>query len=357
VAVGDQLEGVQLDQVRVQARDWVRLSAELFTPVYSPTTAVQRISERLLSSDASEEVPALAFLKACVDEFAAARSSQATKAKRKPTTEPLAKLFYKRPSGLLNLPPRALPSLPQRPPRKAPASFDILAFGKSRFQEPRIKAPVFDTDEELFHASTDEEAVRASQLPRKITPTAPFEPGEFERLRDENDYLLDKAAKTEAALEESISFCDQIAIEHDLLMQQNSKLKRLLSVVTDRLVRASPALLKDLDFSEVLNDPCKDFKATGILKQLEEPEESLELPLQHSPPSPSFSPKHFIGGDTEDDDILVAILPNSSTHPKMLSFAAGARILKLGEAQGWLLGEDLGTGRRGYFPPTCVTRE
>ena len=355
--MGDQLEGVRLDQVTVQAKDWVRLSAELFAPVYSPTTAVQRISERLLSTDASEEVPALSYLKACMDELAAARSAQAAKARSKPKAQPLAKLFYKRPSGLLNLPPRSHPTPPQRPPRKAPATFDILAFGKSRFQEPRSKTPVFDTDEELFRASTDEEATRASQLPRKIASASPFTSGEVERLRDENDYLLDKASKTEAALEESIAFCDQVSVEHDLLMQQNSKLKRFLSVVTDRLVRANPALLKDLDFSEVLNDPCKDFKTTGILKQLEEPEERLEMPLQQSPPSPSFSPKHFIGGDLEEDDILVAILPNSSTHPKMLSFAAGARILKLGEAQGWLLGEELGSGRRGYFPPTCVTRE
>ena len=346
-----------MELLKVQANDWVRLSAELFAPVYSPTIAVQRLTQRLLTSDASEEVPAVSFLKACLEEFTAARNSQSAKTPRKPKSEPLAKLFYKRPSGILNLPPRSLPTPPQKPPRKAPASFDILAFGKSPFQEPRLRTPVMETDEELFRASTDEEALaRACQMPRKFATSVVLESSELQRYREENEYLLDKCGKTEAALEESISFCDQVSVEHDLLLQQNAKLKRLLSVVTDRLVRANPTLLKDLDFTDVLNDPCKEFRPTGILKQLEDDDEPTELSQEPAPQSPSFSPKHYIGS-VEEEEILIAILPNQSTHPKMLSFPVGARILKLGEAQGWLLGEEISTGRKGYFPPTCVTHE
>jgi len=40
--------------------------------------------------------------------------------------------------------------------------------------------------------------------------------------------------------------------------------------VTDKLIRVDSKLIKDIDFSEIINDPCKEFKPTGILDEKQE---------------------------------------------------------------------------------------
>ena len=86
----------------------------------------------------------------------------------------------------------------------------------------------------------------------------------------------DKALET---LSESIAYSDDIAYEHDLLLLQNAKLKKKFSEVVDALIKVNPDAIQEIDFEDVLQDPCRGIKLTGILKDTEN---AVNLPRQIS---------------------------------------------------------------------------
>ena len=118
-------------------------------------------------------------------------------------------------------------------------------------------------DEELAQARVDDSTV---EVRIKASPFNGFQPvpevgnsTECAGLREEIEDLKAEQRQNQATVEELMSFCQRVSSQHDQLLAQNGKLKRLLSLVTDRLIRLDPKLIKDIDFSEVINDPCKEF--------------------------------------------------------------------------------------------------
>lgn len=202
---------------------------------------------------------------------------------------------------------------------------------------------------------------------------------ELEDYQRDLEEVITERDRIKEALEETIEFCDTVSYEHDLLLIQNSKLKKLLSVVTDKLIRIDSKHISDLDFSEILNDPCKDFKPTGILKEKPDSKygnvhvsftdqyDNTEYEMFQSktkqenpkkeernrkiPPTPKFT---LEGNSFSEEDIFVSSFDYKPSQSGLLNMGKGDKIHKLSELDDWFFGENLRTGDKGFFPPNFV---
>lgn len=72
------------------------------------------------------------------------------------------------------------------------------------------------------------------------------------QLKEEEE----ESSRLRDALEETIELCDAVSYQHDILLIQNSKNKNLIASLADKLLEIDESLLKEFDFSEIINDPC-----------------------------------------------------------------------------------------------------
>jgi len=264
------LDVFNLEKLIISTQDWVPVLSQAFAGTYSPTASVQRLSQRLVDTDYTDTIPASVLLECCMAEFQEVQ--QRKKAPRtpprkghKPKCESLDQLFYRNPERLFEAVSQAKPLTK----KSAPSDFSLMNFGKHPFREPKPKASesmrpstTLFYDEELAQASVDDRTevrVRAVPFNGFQATSEPENKAEVSMLREEVGKLRAEQGQSQAAVEELMTFCQRVSSQHDQLLTQNGKLKRLLSLVTDRLIRLDPKLIKDIDFTEVINDPCRDF--------------------------------------------------------------------------------------------------
>lgn len=159
-------------------------------------------------------------------------------------------------------------------------------------------------------------------------------------------------------MEETIEFCDTVSYEHDVLLIQNAKIKQVLSLVTDKLIRIDPNLIDDIDFNDVLNDPCSSYKPTGILKEkgIEDPmaiQSEEESPQKYPPTEMPFS---VSAGENigKSHDFYRAVIDFNAQHPSILALNQGDIIKKTSEVDEYYYGQNLRTGTQGFFDPQVV---
>ena len=221
-------------------------------------------------------------------------------------------------------------------------------------------------DEEL-NGATVEESPPSSAKPMfyKISNVYENHSEELAQCQYELQKHIAEKDKIKEALEETVEFCDSVSYEHDLLLIQNSKLKKLLSIVTDKLIRIDQDAINDIDFSDVLDDPCMDFKPTGILKEKKNRKGKfeknrhnlLDLPFSESagrdmgkkkvPATPKFS----VGTNEFEEDMFVCCEEYMPSQAGLLNMKKGDKIKKISELDDWYFGENMGSGNRGFFPP------
>ena len=312
-----------------------------------PTTCVQKITKRLLDADLSNEIPANLLLVHLVEEY---QSSF-----KKPS--------IKQPVQIKQV------EKPRLPPRQNNADFDIMKYGKHSAipKKQSTRENSFIVDEEL-HCATVEESPPSSEKPMFYRISNTFDKTHSEELiqcENELQKIIEEKDKIKEALEETVDFCDSVSYEHDLLLIQNSKLKKLLSIVTDKLIRIDQDAINDIDFSDVLDDPCMDFKPTGILKENKNGKGKYEknrhnllnLPFSETagreihkkkiPATPKFSET----SNEFDADIFVCCDNYIPSQPGLLNMKKGDKIKKISELDDWYFGENLGNKTRGFFPP------
>lgn len=245
--------------------------SQAFAGTYSPTASVQRLSERLVDTDYTDNIPASVLLECCMAEFQEMQMRK--KAPRtpprkghKPKCESLDQLFYRNPEKLFEAAATAKPLAK----KSAPSNFSLMNYGKHPFHEHKPKASesmrpstTLFYDEELAQASVDDKPeVRVKAVPFNGFQTAVSDPtkqAENAILKEEIEKLQAEQRQSQGTIEELMVFCQRVSSQHDQLLAQNGKLKRLLSLVTDKLIRLDPKLIKDIDFTEVINDPCREF--------------------------------------------------------------------------------------------------
>ena len=259
---------------------------------------------------------------------------------------------------------------PKLPPRQEKVSFDIMKYGKfQNIKKTSTRENSFIIDEEL-HTATVEESPPSNEKPMfyKILSTSENNSGELFQTQQELQRIISEKDKIKEALEETVDFCDSVSYEHDLLLIQNSKLKKLLSVVTDKLIRIDQDAINEIDFSDVLDDPCMDFKPTGILKEKKNGKGKyeknrhnlLDLPFSETagkdinkkkvPATPKFS----VPSNEFDDNMLVCNEEYLPSQPGLLNMKKGDKIKKISELDDWFFGENLQNGNRGFFPPNNI---
>lgn len=336
-----ELQGLKLNQT-----EWVSVAVRMFTGLLKPTISVQRVTKRLLDSDYTDEVPGNVLLVHIVEEYS-------TNLCKKPqvngkTNGQLAK--------------------PKPPPRKT-GDFDIMKYGKHVVGPKKLgtRENSFYIDEEL-HSATVEASPPSTEKPvfYRISNSFDNHSEELHRCREELEKVVTDKDKLKEALEETVEFCDSVSYEHDLLLIQNSKLKKLLSIVTDKLIRIDQDAINDIDFSDVLEDPCVEFKPTGILKEKKNgksqksKEHYLDLPFSENagkdigkkkvPATPKFS----VAQNEFEEDVLVCSEDYLPSQAGLLNMKKGERIKKISELDDWFFGENLENGTRGFFPPTSI---
>jgi hypothetical protein len=90
------------------------------------------------------------------------------------------------------------------------------------------------------------------------------------KLRQEISVLNIEKNRLKDSYDETQSFADQATYQHDMLLLQYGKLKKLLSKTIDKLIKVNPALIKDIDFKDVMIDPCKEYEPLGNVRTSEE---------------------------------------------------------------------------------------
>jgi hypothetical protein len=402
---------------------WVALSSRVFADCYKPTNCVERITSRLMDEEYTDEIPASHFLECCVQEFLEMKDRQGTtegKGNKNKDVPSLDKMLYRRASRLLNLPPRDnKPKAPARSNKfQLPKNFNIMEYARNfKEKEPNPKvqniplktpekkqtvsakkpAPIYKNtilDEELANAISEEDQSTIRSARFYSPEDLPFTPSttnydlkhEVETLREELEVSEREKIRLKEALEELIEYSDTVSYEHDMLLIQNKKIKKLLSNVTDKLIRYDRSALKDLSFSDVLNDPCRDFKPTGILQEQEEAssftnllsvEEDEELnssppsnfrravdmplmidPAQNNKKKPINTPKFTDGALStfDEESEVLAIDSFKGTHANMLSMDAGDRIKIYTQVDNWYFGKNDRTGAKGFFSSECVRK-
>lgn len=206
-------------------------------------------------------------------------------------------------------------------------------------------------------------------------------PEEIKEYKRELEQVVQERDHIKEALDETIEFCDTVSYEHDLLLIQNRKLKKILSLVTDKLIRIDSKLIKDIDFSEIINDPCKDFKPTGILDEKQENEhnkntnatnEDFEIPepigrgfdmpfsenagKNINKKNVPFTPKFTLSNEEFDETAFKCVKDHTPTQAGFLSMSKGDVIKKISELDEWYFGENLSSGARGFFTPDLVSK-
>jgi hypothetical protein len=294
--VGDNPKAsVLMKNLSLKTDEWVNIVSLIFNSEYKPTACVERISHRLLESEYTTEIPAIVLLKTCMSEYEdiKSKSKAASSHRRNSSTSTV----YKRIEDLLDKKnqQRPLPIPNQKNKYKLPQDWDIMSYAKRKrpmFHSNR-KMRLLD-DEELANATVDKSPHRRPQTVHYYQVNTqedsadedPWHSGVTDDLtpsRKEIEQLTSERDRLREALEETIEFCDAVSYEHDLLLTQNVKIKRVLSLVTDKLIRMNPKLLYDIDFGDVINDPCSEFQPTGILKETLGYDTPKEVELENRP--------------------------------------------------------------------------
>lgn len=347
IKLGDNFKAeTDLQALKLNQTEWVSVAVKMFTGLLKPTISVQRVTKRLLDSDYTDEVPGNILLVHIVEEYSAN--------------------LLKKPQ--VNGKPIGQQPKPKLPPRKT-ADFDIMKYGKNVAVAKKLgtRENSYYIDEEL-HSATVEASPPSTEKPVFYRISNSFESNneELYRCREDLEKAVSDKDRLKEALEETVEFCDSVSYEHDLLLIQNSKLKKLLSIVTDKLIRIDQDAINDIDFSDVLDDPCADFKPTGILKEKKNGKSEknkqhyLDLPFSESagkeigkkkvPATPKFS----VAQSEFEEDILVCGEDYLPSQAGLLNMKKGERIKKISELDDWFFGENLENGTRGFFPPTSI---
>jgi Variant SH3 domain len=345
IKLGDNFKGdADLCSLSLTQTEWVNVAVKMFVGVMKPTTCVQRITSRLLNSEFTNEVPANLLLVELIEEYVLINT--------KNTPKTLSKT----------------PDKPKPPPRQSKVDFDIMKYGNHGNNKKTITRENSFLDEEL-NSATVEESPPSSEKPVFYSLANGYDNHSEENFfQQEIQRIVSEKDKIKEALEETIDFCDSVSYEHDLLLIQNSKLKKLLSVVTDKLIRIDQDAINDIDFSDVLDDPCMDFKPTGILKEKKNGQGKfeknrhnlLDLPFSETagreinrkkvPATPKFS----VSSNDFEDDIFFCIEDYLPSQPGLLNIKKGDRIKKISELDDWYFGENTQNGTRGFFPPNNI---
>ena len=348
IKLGDNYKGeIELQQVKLSQSEVVSVAAKMFNGLVSATSIVQRLTIRLLNSDFTDEVPGNVLLVMLVEEYFEIRNKKINAGNGAKTVQ----------------------AKPKLPPRKESNGFDIMKYGKHANGPKRIgtRENSFYIDEEL-HGATVEASPPSNEKPvfYRISNNFDSSAEELGICRDELEKVVMEKDRLKEALEETVEFCDSLSYEHDLILIQNSKLKKLLSIVTDKLIRIDQDAINDIDFTDVLEDPCVDFKPTGILKEKKNGKTEkgkkhyLDLPFsEHAgkdmgkkkiPVSPKFSASQ----NEFEDDILVCCENYLPSQAGLLNMNKGDKIKKISELDDWFFGENLENGSRGFFPPSSI---
>ena len=352
IKLGDSYKAeTEIQSLMLNQSEWVSLTLKMFSGLLKPTTCVQKITKKLLDADYdyTSEVPGNVLLVNLVEEYRLSFYSQTDPKNNK------EKLHEK----------------PKPPPRSEKVEFDIMKYGKNTgTKKMGTRENSFNIDEEL-HSATVEESPLSYEKPMfyRISNASDHHSEELIQCQQELQRVIAKKDEIKEALEETVDFCDSVSYEHDLLLIQNSKLKKLLSIVTDKLIRIDQEAINDIDFSDVLDDPCMDFKPTGILKEKSSNGKGrydayrnnyLDLPFSETagkdiqkkkvPATPKFSE-----GTTEfDADSMVCCEDYLPSQPGLLNMKKGDVIKKISELDDWFFGENTQSGTRGFFPPSSV---
>ena len=348
IKLGDNYKGeVELQQVKLSQSEVVSVAVKMFNGLVSATSIVQRLTIRILNSDYTGEVPGNILLVMVVEEYFEMRNKKNNAG-----------------SG-----PKIVQAKPRLPPRKENNGFDIMKYGKHA-NEPKktgTRETSFYIDEEL-HGATVEASPPSNEKPvfYRISNTFDSSAEELGFCRDELEKVVVEKDRLKEALEETVKFCDSLSYEHDLILIQNSKLKKLLSIVTDKLIRIDQDAINDIDFTDVLEDPCVDFKPTGILKEKKNgkiekgKKHYLDLPFSENagkdmgkkkiPVSPKFSASQ----NEFEDDVLMCCESYLPSQAGLLNMSKGDKIKKISELDDWFFGENLENGSRGFFPPSSI---
>lgn len=347
IKLGDNFKAeTELESLSLTQTEWVNVAVKLFTGLIKPTTCVQKITKRLLDADITGEVSGSVLLVHLVEEY----QTTYKKVVKAPTT--VGK------NG----------TRPRLPPRQNKVDFDIMKYGKHSVNPKKAstRENSFIIDEEL-HGATVEESPPSSEKPMfyKISNVYDNHSEDLLQSQYELQKVITEKDRIKEALEETVDFCDSVSYEHDLLLIQNSKLKKLLSIVTDKLIRIDQEAINDIDFAVVLDDPCMDFKPTGILKekkngkgQYEKNRHNfLDLPFSETagkeinkkkiPATPKFS----VVSNEFEEDVYMCSEDYLPSQPGLLNMKKGDKVKKISELDDWFFGENIGSGTRGFFPP------
>jgi hypothetical protein len=346
IKLGDNIKGESdLQSLKLSQTEWVSVASKMFTGVLKPTSIVPKITKRLLDSDFTDEVPGNVLLVHIVEEYSENLKKPAVNGNKAPTARP------------------------KPPPRKEINGFDLMKYGKhvTGPKKTSTRETSFYVDEEL-HSATVEASPPSTEKPvfYRISSTFESHSEELHHLRDDLERTVIEKDRLKEALEETVEFCDSLSYEHDLLLIQNSKLKKLLSIVTDKLIRIDQDSINEIDFTDVLDDPCVDFKPTGILKEKknvkgDKNRQYLDLPFSESagkdvgkkkvPATPKFS----ANSAEVDVDVLVCCEDYLPSQAGLLNMNKGDKIKKISELDDWFFGENLENGTRGFFPPASIS--
>ncbi|OMJ84897.1 hypothetical protein SteCoe_13879 [Stentor coeruleus] len=349
IKLGDNFKAeTDLQSLSLNQNEWVNVVMKLFTGVAKPTSCVQKITKRLLDDDFTDEVPGNVLLVDFVEEYYDS--------------------LIRKNAGKLQSKTHDKPKLP---PRQGKVSFDIMKYGKHvQNKKPSTRENSYIIDEEL-HMATVEESPPTNEKPvfYKISTSYDNHSDELYHCQQELQKTVCEKDRIKEALEETVDFCDSVSYEHDLLLIQNSKLKKLLSIVTDKLIRIDQDAINDIDFSDVLDDPCIDFKPTGILKEktngkgkYEKGRQNfLDLPYSEAagkdmqkkkvPATPKFSATT----NEFEEEVIICAEEYMPSQPGLLNMKKGDRVKKISELDDWFFGENLETGTRGFFPPSNIS--
>ena len=390
IKLGDNYKGeLELQQVKLSQSEVVSVAVKMFNGLASATSIVQKLTARLLDSDFTDVVPGNVLLvnlieiyyermsqKVCVGKGigngrgnvgvngvnganGASGASGACGAHGNNAAN-----GNNGTNGAKNSVDK-----PKLPPRKESNGFDIMKYGKHVSGPKKISTQEnsFYIDEEL-HSATVEASPPSNEKPvfYRISNTFDNFSEELSFCRDELEKTVIEKDKLKEALEETVEFCDSLSYEHDLLLIQNSKLKKLLSIVTDKLIRIDQDAINDIDFTDVLDDPCVDFKPTGILKEKKNAKTEkgrqhyLDLPFSENagkdmgkkkvPATPKFSASQ----NEFEEDVLVCCEDYLPSQAGLLNMSKGDKIKKISELDDWFFGENLENGTRGFFPPASI---
>ena len=333
-----------LHEFTLTTQEWVNIASKAFSDCCRPTSFVQIISSRLLELEYTL-VPAEVFIYYCIQEY--------KEVKKK--TAHTSQMFISTPKVT-------------KPPRKV---FDLMAFGRA--QSPRFDAK---TPPKPVQRPPKPQENRQPLVLKNTQGTLTAETGEsMDRLIEQVASLKAERDQLKDTLEETVEFCDTVSQQHDLLLDQYTKIKHLACTLTERLMAIDEESLREFDFSVVLEDPCAKFTPVGTIHgsdsyaSLKQPEEIMPLhepsllafedeldraiPAEHAEPS-ELAELTELTGPTEDG-YIVSHLNYIPKETGLLEIRKGNRVKRLSELDEWIFGENVDTGIRGFYPNTLFS--